>query len=287
MMSENMINPYISNGNWYKGNLHLHTDQSDGELSVKEAIDGYVEDGYDFLAITDHDYIAIAEEFIKIPDKFIIIPGYEFSKREHMVCINTLSVTDSDHQTVVNEANKSGGMCIFSHPNWLSEDYWSVERMASMTGVLGMEIYNHHIAHLEGSPAAFKEWDELLSKGHRLWGFAADDTHRKIDLGKAWIMVKTTGLNKDSLLMALRKGSFYASTGPSFEKLELNSSGITVSGSKPGVFEFIGENGKLLDRRQNCPTAVYMPDKSSAYVRIQYEVENLGVAWSQPFFING
>lgn len=286
-MSVNIINPYILDGNWYKGNLHLHTDQSDGELSVKEAIDGYVENGYDFLAITDHDYVAIAEKFTKIPSKFIIIPGYEFSKREHMVCINTLSVTDSAHQTVVNEVNKSGGICIFSHPNWLSEDYWPVERMASITGVLGMEIYNHHIAHLEGSPVALKEWDELLSKGHRLWGFAADDTHRKIDLGKAWIMVRATALNKDSLLIALRKGSFYASTGPSFEKLELNSSGIIVSGSKPGVFEFIGENGKLLDKKENCSTAVYMPDESSVYVRIEYEVENLGVAWSQPFFING
>ena len=45
---------YSTNGNWYKGNLHLHTRRSDGHLSVKEAVTRYHAAGYDFVAVTDH-----------------------------------------------------------------------------------------------------------------------------------------------------------------------------------------------------------------------------------------
>ena len=41
-------------GNWYKGNLHMHTTVSDGALDPVEAINIYREAGYDFIAITDH-----------------------------------------------------------------------------------------------------------------------------------------------------------------------------------------------------------------------------------------
>ena len=39
---------------WYKGNLHTHSTNSDGRLSPEEVIGLYREEGYDFLALTDH-----------------------------------------------------------------------------------------------------------------------------------------------------------------------------------------------------------------------------------------
>ena len=45
---------YDTTGNWYKGNLHSHTVNSDGFLTAKEVIARYAEEGYDFIAITDH-----------------------------------------------------------------------------------------------------------------------------------------------------------------------------------------------------------------------------------------
>ena len=49
-----MINPFKLPGRFLRGNLHLHTTASDGDLSPQEAVDLYREHGYDFLAITDH-----------------------------------------------------------------------------------------------------------------------------------------------------------------------------------------------------------------------------------------
>ena len=43
------------NGNtWYRGNLHMHTQVSDGDLPFEEAVALYRKAGYDFLAVTDH-----------------------------------------------------------------------------------------------------------------------------------------------------------------------------------------------------------------------------------------
>ncbi|PIU62287.1 MAG: phosphotransferase, partial [Armatimonadetes bacterium CG07_land_8_20_14_0_80_40_9] len=36
-------NPYDSSGKWYKGNLHTHTNNSDGEVSPEEAVLWYKE----------------------------------------------------------------------------------------------------------------------------------------------------------------------------------------------------------------------------------------------------
>ena len=43
---------------FWKGNLHMHTTASDGRLSPAQAIACSREQGYDFVAITDHDTVA-------------------------------------------------------------------------------------------------------------------------------------------------------------------------------------------------------------------------------------
>ena len=50
----------IGNGpskKWYRGNLHLHTLRSDGQVFPDEAIMLYKKLGYDFLALTDHHVV--------------------------------------------------------------------------------------------------------------------------------------------------------------------------------------------------------------------------------------
>ena len=57
------ISPYFEDGTWIRGNLHTHTDVSDGSHSLKEVVDLYIHScrykaapwmQYRFLAITDH-----------------------------------------------------------------------------------------------------------------------------------------------------------------------------------------------------------------------------------------
>ena len=54
-------NPFESDGEWLKGNLHTHTTLSDGRLSPQERVTAYEARGYDFLALTDHYRLAEIE----------------------------------------------------------------------------------------------------------------------------------------------------------------------------------------------------------------------------------
>ena len=45
---------FENRGNWYKGNLHMHTTRSDGRLHPRDAVEIYRKSGYDFIALTDH-----------------------------------------------------------------------------------------------------------------------------------------------------------------------------------------------------------------------------------------
>ena len=51
-------------GRFLKGNIHTHTNRSDGRLPPREVVERYRAAGYDFLAITDH-FLASAIDWLK------------------------------------------------------------------------------------------------------------------------------------------------------------------------------------------------------------------------------
>ncbi len=46
--------PFAQPGQFYRGNLHTHCTESDGDYPVEEVVRRYREKGYDFLALSDH-----------------------------------------------------------------------------------------------------------------------------------------------------------------------------------------------------------------------------------------
>ncbi|MGN0324436.1 MAG: PHP domain-containing protein [Oliverpabstia sp.] len=71
-----MMNGFSKVGSWYKGNLHCHTTDSDGCLSPAEVVELYRKNGYDFLAISDHDIFSDYRKEFDCKD-FIILPAVE------------------------------------------------------------------------------------------------------------------------------------------------------------------------------------------------------------------
>jgi hypothetical protein len=45
---------FSSPGRWFRGNLHAHSDRSDGVAPAEEVVAAYRAAGYDFLVLTDH-----------------------------------------------------------------------------------------------------------------------------------------------------------------------------------------------------------------------------------------
>ena len=48
------VNPFKQPGQWYRGNTHSHSTESDGRLPMADRFAAYREAGYDFLVLTDH-----------------------------------------------------------------------------------------------------------------------------------------------------------------------------------------------------------------------------------------
>lgn len=70
-------------GNFYKANLHCHSNLSDGALSPEELKRIYKEKGYSVLAYTDHDILISHDE---LADKdFLPLHGFEYEINEQGV----------------------------------------------------------------------------------------------------------------------------------------------------------------------------------------------------------
>src|SRR5690606_34855751 len=70
-----METAFTSPGHWYRGNLHMHSTESDGQLGPQEALTWYRELGYDFASLTDHRKTTDVSTFGD--EGFLVIPGTE------------------------------------------------------------------------------------------------------------------------------------------------------------------------------------------------------------------
>src|SRR5262245_17376069 len=90
----------------FYGNLHAHTDASDGMGSLEEAV-RYARDTakVDFFAVTDHDYLLNPHKYQRLLDlaasqtttRFLVLPGFEWSSLEygHVVVLGSRRLTDA------------------------------------------------------------------------------------------------------------------------------------------------------------------------------------------------
>lgn len=71
---------------WYKGNTHTHTINSDGNATPDVVARWYREHGYQFVVITDHEYltdVAPLNALYGRDEQFLVIPGQEVT--QHML----------------------------------------------------------------------------------------------------------------------------------------------------------------------------------------------------------
>lgn len=70
-------------GEWFKGNTHTHTINSDGDSTPDVVARWYREHGYQFLFITDHEYLtdpAPLNALFGAKDRFLLLPGQEITQ---------------------------------------------------------------------------------------------------------------------------------------------------------------------------------------------------------------
>jgi hypothetical protein len=175
-----------------KGALHVHTTCSDGELTIAEAAAVYREFGFDFIALTDHDYFlrdGSYEAVRHLNTDLIIFTGVELTVFERgYVHINRL---DGDSEV----------LHIFNHPAELNLPLEKArDRIESVAGRIPIDAV------------------EITSKGFRTPEFdvpqirypkvATDDSHTRLGCGRAWVEMDCAR-DKDTIIRAIKHGDFW------------------------------------------------------------------------------
>jgi hypothetical protein len=341
--------PVASEAAWFRGNTHAHTLNSDGNATPDAVVRWYREHGYQFIVLTDHDFLTDAaplQALFGAEGQFLVVPGEEVTqmladadpahpggkRAAHVTAINishvvipagegsgvmgrtaprgtSIAQTYADNLALIREA---GGIAQVNHPNFLFSV--GVEDMAQLPDGTLFEVWNGHplINNLggvddSGHTALSTEalWDELLSRGKRVWAVASDDSHDYQDVsnpdspapGHGWITVRADRLTPDALVSSLQRGDFYASTGVSLENYSTGAQEIAIdilASARYGsrlvptdsryLTRFIGKGGRVLaevpGRRPR-----YAIRGDEGYVRAVIVDSNGRRAWTQPFFL--
>lgn len=298
------LNPYEIQGKWYSGNLHTHTTISDGKLSVEDRFNAFIEEGYDFLALTDHRSVSDVSKFTN--KDFLAISGSELHPKNpyggtayHIVALNLNQLIDANEMhpnDVIAKVKELGGESIVGHPYWCGHNMYELE---PLSGYIGIEVYNDTCMGI-GKGISEVHWDDLLDKCGPTLGFAVDDCHGdEHDVFHGWIMVKANELSLDAIMDAISKGAFYSTTGPEIKNIEItdfksvDNQGkkvkntrikVECSPAKSIVFKSCRARGRRV-LGEDLTHAEYVASSANKYVRIEITDGNGKKAWSNPFFV--
>ncbi|MGE0463988.1 MAG: CehA/McbA family metallohydrolase [Vicinamibacterales bacterium] len=296
---------------WVKGNLHAHTLNSDGDSTPDEVVRWYREHGYDFLVLTDHNFLTGVDGLNAVQGaagKFLVVKGEEVTSAvdkkpihvngfdlERRVEPPRASTVGGMLQGMVDAIRGARGVPSINHPNF----GWAIsaDELAAVQRTKLFEVYNGHplVNNLGGGgvPGLEEVWDRILSGGRMLYGVAVDDAHhfkRPWDRtastpGHGWVFVKAAALEPRALVEALERGEFYSSTGVELAEVEATGAALRVAVKAAGTskhrIQFIGRGGRLL-REVAASAASYEFAGDEGYVRAKVLESNGAVAWIQP-----
>lgn len=306
----------MAKARWYKGNIHTHTTESDGDALPETVVRWYRRHGYDFLVLSDHNHLTILDygsgkRRFKKP---LMVPGEEISVNtlggEVPIHINGIGISrlvepiDAGDVVGTIQANvdaivQAGGIASINHPNyrWAFDD----KALSQVTGATMLEVFNGHpMVNVHGSPdrpSNEQIWDGVLSAGRAIFGAATDDSHNYSDYspaksnpGRGWVVVRTTELTSAAIVEALSTGEFYASTGVTLTDLEVSAESIELVIEQEMDFvyatRFTGRGGELLAESSGLE-ASYRMRGDEGYVRATVYSSSGSKAWTQPAFLPG
>ena len=305
------ISPQTAPATWLKGNTHTHTLNSDGDSTPDEVVRWYREHGYQFLVLTDHNYLTSVEGLNAVhgaSDKFLVIQGEEVtsaaeSKPVHVngLAIETLVAPPKAAtirevlQQSVDGIRAAKGIPHVNHPNF----GWALtaDDLAQLERTRLFEVFNGHprVNNMGGgtAPSLEEMWDRVLTSGRLMYAIAVDDAHHfkrpgdptASGPGRGWVYVRAPRLEARAVVDALERGDFYASTGVELSAYDVTSSGVTLqirstAWSKYRV-QFIGRAGRVLSEQTDA-SASYTFKGDEGYVRAKILESNGYAAWTQP-----
>ncbi|MGW4460665.1 PHP domain-containing protein [Micromonospora sp. NPDC004704] len=296
--------PFDRPGRFWRGNLHTHSDRSDGRLPPDQISRLYHEAGYDFVSITDHfrpeygfpltDTRPLrTSTFTTLLGAELHAPRTEFSEEWHIVAVGLpLGFPPPDSAEsgpeLARRARAAGAFIGMAHP---AASLLTLADAESLEAAHAVEVYNA-LSAWEDRGDSWHLCDLLLGRGHRLSVYAADDAHfqpQDPPAHAAWVQVRAESLDPAALLAALKAGHYYASTGPEIHAIQLDGDNITVRCSPASRVLVTGcVPGKRVQSGHGLTECSLPLDmfRESAYIRVTVIDANGGRAWSNPIWLS-
>lgn len=242
------VDGFSKAGNWYKGNLHSHTTNSDGNFTPEEAVKEFKKQGYSFLCLSDHNLYTDYREKLGEED-FLILPGVEAAAvlfDENNICkkvhhmngiLGNRAMQEKagkhyQHREAVGpfvyygkwdgakaasqmaeELHSRGCFVTYNHPIWSRVD--AEEFITEDFEIL--EIFNYNTQNESETGYDTTYWDVMLRNGRHVLADASDDNHNTGDFDDAfggYIVVNAKALTHDDIVDAILSGNYYSSSGP-------------------------------------------------------------------------
>jgi histidinol phosphatase-like PHP family hydrolase len=298
--------PFNKPGNWYRGNLHTHSNRSDGRKSPAQVCAIYRKLGYDFISLTDHflecykypitDTTAERrEDFTTILGAELHAPKTSLGDLWHIVAVGlppSFAATGPKETgpQLAARARRAGAYVAVAHPAWydLTDD-----DVLSIKAANAIEIVNMTCMELNGKGDGTGYLDRLLAQGHRYHAIACDDAHfadDRHDCGGCWVMVRARHLEPQALLDALHAGHFYSSEGPQILDMKYRA--------KRGTLEIHTSPARAFRlSSRGCPADYFNAPKDQTRVELNLKAINQPYArltlidrrgrraWSNPFWL--
>jgi hypothetical protein len=285
MPERTLVSPYAPAAGRFRGNLHTHTTVSDSPMEPADVVAAYRAKGYDFLALSDHDYTKEGPRPLHKPPELwdgltLIRWAMEITNRKvHVLSLGVPALIDRRAHTAlqqqVDAVTAMDGAVFFAHPDYPPLGI-SADELLALDGYHGIEIRNSRSympgpSFAEGVPT----WDRLLAAGRRVWGLSCDDAHYPEEIGLSWVEVCASACRSADLVRALKAGNFYASSGA---QLTLEVEGTTARAGVPDGTRVHW----IVDGRPAATGPTFDCREAETYVRCEAEDPEGGRAWSQP-----
>lgn len=252
---QNKVTPAPSSGQrrWLRGELHLHSEHSDGRWTTGEMAALARGRSLDFMFLTDHNTTTGVDILrSQVGDAISVLPGIELTTYAgHALALGAATWVDWRTGHAARSANDmagsvrdAGAFLVIAHPDappddvctgcrWTHHDF--DPSFADAVEVWG-GLWNGPGERNQGCLDLWREW---LNTGRRLTATGATDAHRPED----WegevpaTYVHASDASLGSILEALRAGRTYVSSGP---MIEIHANG--ERGASATVGEAIGRS---------------------------------------------
>jgi hypothetical protein len=248
---------------WYRGDLHVHSEYSDGHWTPATIVESARANGLDFVGTSEHNTNAATRVFGDVvPDDFLVVSGEEVTTRNgHWLATGTTPGTwvdwryraaDNQLGRFTDYARSRGGVAIAAHPYVpVSGTRWDFG--TSYDHMDAVEVWNSSWTGLTKlfNQQAVNGWQALLAAGHFVPAVGNSDSHGSgAPIGLAQTVYRMSDLSTASLVDAVRGGHCWVT--------ESSSVDLGLTGTSTGAGAATGGIGDGVEVEDGAQLAVHL-----------------------------